>query len=79
MNRQNPLKNIPKEEFEEAFKNIEESFHLEWLQNRKISNPIIDTWNRKDWLAKNELFTLGSCIGQIKKVDSKWLNAQIKK
>jgi len=76
--RQNSLKNIPEEEINLSLSYLVNYFDQEWLSDKENCNPVSELWKRKDWLATNELFSLGSFIKHLKTVDESWLTEQIK-
>jgi hypothetical protein len=76
MKRQNPK--LPEKKLEQALTNIKKYFQIDWLEKVTNKNPVAKVWNRKDWLATNELFTLGSCIESLKIEDERWLKTQVK-
>lgn len=77
-NRQNPLRELPIEELETALKAVCDCFDEEWLQNEKGAHRLQRLWTRRDALATNELFTFGLALTRLGKIDSKWLDHQIK-
>lgn len=76
--RQNHLKKVPSDKINAAFFAIERFFTKKWLEDSKNKNTISVVWRRKDWLATNELYSLGSHLIHIENVDKGWLKMQVK-
>lgn len=61
---------------EDALKSIAENFSEDWLAENK-GHPLQILWNRNDFIAFRELFTLGISINKLKNND--WLKRNLKK
>lgn len=61
-----------------ALKTIEEKFNLHWLTDNSAYHPIRDLWSRADFIALQELFSLGNSIQLIEAVDASWIADAIK-
>jgi hypothetical protein len=75
--RQNPLNNISESEFNEKLDQIASTFGENWLETES-EHPLQKLWNRRDYLATNELYILGNALLELKKIDNKWVNSQVK-
>lgn len=75
-NRQNPLKEIQDDELDNIFLEIINTFGEEWLDSEG-DHPIQILWKRKDFIATNELYTLGYSIQNLRKVNNTWVDNQI--
>jgi len=61
-----------------ALKTIEDKFRLDWLTDNSAYHPIRDLWSRADFIALQELFSLGNSIQLIEAVDASWIADAIK-
>ena len=75
--RQNPIKEISKDQLEILFEELADVFGIEWL-NSVGNHPVQNLWQRKDPLSTNELFTLSYAMSRLRKIDSSWISHQIK-
>lgn len=75
--RQDPIENTPPEEKEAYFQEIVNEFSLPWLI-QKGPHPVQRLWQRKDWLATCELYTLGNAILKLKKRGIDWVKDKIR-
>lgn len=75
-NRQNTLR-FSEEDMESVFKGLADGFSHKWII-RKGSHPLQLLWNRRDFLATNELYTFGSYLKQLSEIDRKWVQQRIK-
>lgn len=57
---------------------IKNVFDTNWI-NQKEKHPIRNLLKRKDYISTCELFTLANAMNQIRKIDSVWLDGQLKK
>lgn len=74
-NRQNSLK-ISSQELDKVLELVEGTFEKEWLE-MKEEHPLRELWDRRDALATNELFSLGTCIERLNFIDTEWVKKQI--
>ena len=74
--RRCPLRDEDKQLFEEALKEILESFSEPWLTS-KSNHPLQILWNRRDHLASLELYTLGNSIRKLRSISPDQLRQNI--
>lgn len=76
--RQNAVKEIPESELDAMLKAVVDAFGEGWLSDPTGTHALQALWNRKDFLATNELLTLGYSITRLK-AHTAWLKVQLTK
>lgn len=74
--RQNPL-NISDEELNQVMQYIIKRFGEEWF-NKNQDHTLAKLYSRTDFLATNELYTLGRSLEIMDAIDKDWVNGRIK-
>jgi hypothetical protein len=74
--RQNPIQD--NERFENALQSLAKMFDLEWLSDTNGTNPLQVVWNRRDWLASEELINLAAGAN-LSHLPSSWIKDIVKK
>jgi hypothetical protein len=63
---------LTRSEVASALKLIADRFGVDWLTDRSAPHPLRDLWAREDFIALQELFSLGGSIELIEAVDASW-------
>jgi hypothetical protein len=72
-----PLTGIPEQEMDNSFKAFLDFIPEEWL-NKNNYHPLRALWKRSDIHSSSEIFSLGTALSEINKIDSGWLRNQVK-
>lgn len=75
--RRTDIKDITKEQINDVFGVIAETFSQKWLNNKSGANPLQLLWNRQDLLSTIELYNFGVSLKRMVSIDKKWVKDQV--
>ena len=78
LKRVKPVEKLDDKEWGESIQLLETTFGKDWLGNATSHNPLCLLWQKTDFFAQQELFTLSSAIKIMNNIDRVWVRNKIK-